>query len=378
MPPRRVVFFLPFHYSHCSFPSHLRTKSSKIVPVEDDESVILLNKSSVHLLHALIETMAPSFHDEQRSLVDLQPPSSPASVPRDDLADEHAKKGLFKEGAVDLLPPSLYFGDSKPLSFNSLRKCQDQHASFNDELESLKARAERLTQCCANGSLSPVRRACSLSLRARVPLVLRQTEQQLAKSKDNAYGEGNPLGGMRSMLALVRATHFLDAVQEGMDPESNEGLDEQLSTVLAGLDAESLPEDFRRQLSFRVSPWTVSALCFDLALGPSAQWHTTPQEARRGGEQKLPIRVEVEPVVEFRAHDRASVAAARAAARACAVEIESCGHEARAVCTGAGMIGEATVRVRVRPAAARSSDRRAGVWGSDEEVQSLCIKEARA
>jgi len=339
--------------------------------------------------------MAPSSLSYSSLVVeDQEAPRSPASMPRDLTLIGEAKKGQMASGLPPLSSPSLYIGGRKPLSYASLQKTQEEHAGFSTELASLKARFLRLQQCAvatgqqndtdeeqaaaANNNeksddLSPVLQACSLSLCTRMPLVLRQTEQ-LIESADGQR-EARIVGKMRSTLALVRARQYLDSIQEGMDPESNEGLDEQLRTVLAGLDTDSLPEDFRHQrLSFRVSPWIATALCFDLPLGASAQWHTSPQETH--GTQ-LPIQVEVEPVVEFRAHDLASVRAARAAARACTVVIEKCSHEARAVNTGAGMIGEATIRVHVRPTTTRSGEQ-LQVWGSDRAVQSLCVKEARA
>lgn len=305
-------------------------------------------------------------HDHQQS------PRSPATVPRE---LESEKK------CVDSIPSLCLSSSSnsdggKPLSFASLQKCKQKHARYSDEFVKLQERVTRLVEFSKNSEStnetdSLVLQACAVSLRTRLPLVLRQTAQLI----ENA--ESGIVGKMRSTLALVRTTQYVDSIQEGMDPESNEGLDEQLRAVLEGLDVESLPEDVRLNLAFRVSPWIASsALCFDLPLGGSATWQS-PLQAKQQQQHQLPIRVQVEPVVEFRAHDMASVASARAAARACAVTIESCAHEARAVCTGAGMIGEAVVRVHVRPIRSKTGQK-LQVWGSGEEVPSLCIKEARA
>ena len=320
---------------------------------------------------ALVELEFVSHHHNAQ-----ESPVPSATVPRELLAPKKLTSADIKS-----VPSSLYLRKGKPLSFASLQKCEEEHALISSELEKLKVRANRLVECANKNSdkNSLVLQACALSLRTRFPLVLQQTELLIESA--NRSQEDRIVGKMRSTLALVRATQYLDSIQEGMDPETNENLDEQLLTVLTGLDTEGLRQDVRELLSFRVSPWIATTLCFDLPLGPAATWQNTPPQ----WSAQLPIRLEVEPVVEFRAHDMASVASARAAAaRACEVTIESCSHEARAVWTGAGMIGEAVVRVHVRPtrrgesAAAAESAGQLQVWGIDKAVPSLCIKEARA
>ena len=319
---------------------------------------------------ALIEPHDPHSH---------QSPRSPATVPREFLAPVK-----MNSGDLHSIPPSLYLSEGKPLSFASLQKCQEEHALYSLELQKLKDRANHLRQCANKNSEidSPVLQACALSLRTRLPLVLRQTELLIESANSNQ--EVHIVGKMRSSLALVRATQYLDSIQEAMDPESNEGLDEQLLFVLGGLHTESLPHDVLENLSFRVSPWIATALCFDLPLGPSVTWQNLSPNNNNNNHTQLPIRVTVEPVVEFRAHDMSSVGSARvAAARSCHVTIQSCAHEARAVWTGAGMIGEAVVRVHIRPrrvqsSAALSLDQELQVWGVDKAVPTLCIKEARA
>jgi len=333
-----------------------------------------------------------SSFDEAHYQTGQTPPRSPASIPR----EVSSKNKLMADGVV----PSLYLDGRKPLSFTSLQKSheEDEHHARH-ELSNLRHRVDRLLECAEkqnsskatssnNKNTTLLQACCALSLRTRLPVILRQTAELVESAITGGDGQPNNnsnhriVGKMRSTLALVRLEKYMDSIQEGMDADTNEGLDEQLLYVLSGLDVESLPQGFvqNNNLSFRVSPWIASALCFDLPLGESAQWHTTPQELLVGDPQQLPIQVQVEPVVEFRARDAASAAAARAAAVACEVVIEQCTHAARAVCHGAGVIGEATIRVHVRPTARLSrGGASSSVWGSDNEgVQSLCIKEARA
>jgi hypothetical protein len=95
------------------------------------------------------------------------------------------------------------------------------------------------------------------------------------------------------------------------------------------------------------------------------------------GYDALPLKVEVEPVVEFLADDEASVNAAVDAAHPCKVTILKCTHRARDFHSGAGTIGEACIRVRLSPLD-DSNDKQLSVWGTDKQVRSLRIREARA
>ena len=193
--------------------------------------------------------------------------------------------------------------------------------------------------------------ACALSLRTRVPLFLRRTDP---------FSPETP-SPFRSALALLRASEYVDRIQEGMDGVSNESLDMQLRTVLSGLDVESLPSHFRKNLSFRVSPWVHG---FDLPVGPTASTELTATW------NQCPLFVEVEPIVEFRTDDVTSVDYARRAAMACKVTILKCRHIASNVRAGLGVIGEATISVHVTPVGRCLMDDKG-------RAQSLQVKEAR-
>lgn len=272
----------------------------------------------------------------------------------------------------EMLVPFLDLPQSAILCFANFKACEveDEHAKLVAALQNLSLRVNRLLAFGkeTDSSLSETLQACSASLRTRMPLVLRQTKELV----EGVGPKTRLVCKLRSNLALFRAIQYVDRIQEGF--ESKEALDKQLRTVLAGLDMASLPEDFKKGLSFRISPWVASVLSFDLPVGESA--HAPLQ----GSGSKLPIDVEVEPVVEFRADDLASVSYAHDAARACKVTIVECKHTARGFCSGAGMIGEATIRVNVSPLDGSSSatKQQLQVWGRDKGVKGLRIKEARA
>jgi hypothetical protein len=231
-------------------------------------------------------------------------------------------------------------------------------------LAELKERVEILEkETNPNGSL--VHQACFRSLRTRMPIVLRKTQELI----ETASSESQLVSNIRTSLALVRAVQYMERLQQAYDEDSM--INGQLQAVLDQLDIDNLPEEFReKDLAFRVSPWVPSLLAFDLPVGKSAR-----SEIKEGGKSQLPIAVEVEPVVEFRAYDTSSIQNACAASRACNITIEKVAHEQRRFRSGAGWIGEAMIRVRVSPCDSCPNIR---VWGCDKDVPSLWIKEARA
>jgi hypothetical protein len=221
----------------------------------------------------------------------------------------------------------------------------------SSELQNLSTKVHRLLSFENLAAPSETFQACALSLRTRVPVFLRRTEQ---------FEPPSPCQ-KRSALALLRASHYVDRIQEGMDVDSSKSLDKQLRTVLSGLDAELLPQSFRNSLSFRLSSWVHG---FDLPVGATAR---TDLDERW---DQCPLVVEVEPVVEFRTDDATSVDYARRAAKACLVTIMKCRHIGCSIGSGAGTIGEATIRVHVTPIDGSLVD-------SQGNSLSLQIKEAR-
>ena len=172
--------------------------------------------------------------------------------------------------------------------------------------------------------------ACSLSLRTRLPHFLNNTEEHEQPSACKR----------QSALALLRATHYIDRIEQGLTVESTATLDEQLRTVLAGLDVQNFPESVRNTISFRLSPWVHG---FDLPVGASAR---TVLDAK--GTQ-CPVVVEVEPIVEFRTGDGTSINYATSAAKACDITIKSCRHLGCNVGTKAGIVGLGTIQINIRP-----------------------------
>lgn len=229
--------------------------------------------------------------------------------------------------------------------------------SLEVAFEELKVRVECLEAFAQNqnSAATELLRACCIeTLRSRIPLVMQQTQQMIRdESRERSFAND-----VRSTFALYRAIQYVDRLQEAMDPTTNQGIEEQLERVVSVMK--------KPPPAFRLSPWVASDLCFDVPVGVSAV-HTIVGD----------LSVEIEPIVEFRAHDAPSVNYARSAAvPPVSVAIESCKHVKRNFGLGAGNIGQAMITVRLEPV--NEPAKGPQVWGVDEPVPALQIKEARA
>ncbi len=209
------------------------------------------------------------------------------------------------------------------------------------ELQTLTSKVHRLLSFeklddCTHCQSETVQ-ACSLSLRTRLPYILSNTGTGFEPDRSNHCQQ------QQSALALLRATHYIDRIEQGLnDVKSSSSVDEQLRTVLAGLDVQNIPESVRNQISFRLSPWVHG---FDLPVGAIARLvlDDTP------GKKRPVVVVEVEPIVEFRTGDVTSIKYATSAAKACAVSILSCKHVGCNVGSKAGIVGEGSIQIRIKP-----------------------------
>jgi hypothetical protein len=275
-------------------------------------------------------------------------------------------------------------------SLQTLRTAYDDLVARVDRLRTyvVSKQQEEAARQQPNGrcsSSSEVLKACIETLDVRMPHVLHQTFRMIQDVAVVTPGhtmttEPQPrfVTDVRSTFALYRAIQYVDRLQEAMDPTTNQGIEEQLETILSGLGTAAAGEAREPPVAahpaFRLSPWVASDLCFDVPVGKSA-YYTIPGD----------LTVEIESVVEFRAHDPPSVNYARAAAAtAVSVTILSCKHVKRQFGLGAGTMGQATITVRLEPTGSSSSSHQSPqpavkkVWAVDQAVPALQIKEARA
>lgn len=239
-------------------------------------------------------------------------------------------------------------------SFHSISDDDESLPTAEPLLQTLTSKVHRLLSFeklddCSHCQSETVQ-ACSLSLRTRLPYILSNTGTGSGTSSSTGTGfEAQDRSNncqQQTALALLRATHYLDRIEQGLnDVKSSSSVDEQLRTVLAGLDVHNFPESVRNQISFRLSPWVHG---FDLPVGAIARLVLDDAQ----GKQQRPavvVVVEVEPIVEFRTGDETSIKYATSAAKACAVSIVSCKHVGCNVGSKAGIVGEGSIQIRIKP-----------------------------
>jgi hypothetical protein len=252
-------------------------------------------------------------------------------------------------------------------SLQTLRTAYDDLVARVDRLRTyvVSKQQEEAARQQPNGrcsSSSEVLKACIETLDVRMPHVLHQTFRMIQDVAVVTPGhtmttEPQPrfVTDVRSTFALYRAIQYVDRLQEAMDPTTNQGIEEQLETILSGLGTAAAGEAREPPVAahpaFRLSPWVASDLCFDVPVGKSA-YYTIPGDLT--------------------------------AATAVSVTILSCKHVKRQFGLGAGTMGQATITVRLEPTGSSSSSHQSPqpavkkVWAVDQAVPALQIKEARA
>jgi hypothetical protein len=354
--------------------------------------------------------MPPSSPSTMRSyqfpVLGRSPASSPASfVTTSSSCCTSSSKQKFQDlPDLELLPLAAISSEEEnkhseddavtTTSLQTLRAAYDDLVARVDRLRTyvVSKQLEEEARHGRGSSSSQVLKACIETLDVRMPHVLHQTYrmiQDVAVVTPGGHGNGHTtttsepsprfVTDVRSTFALYRAIQYVDRLQEAMDPTTNQGIEEQLETILSGLGVavagEAREPPVAHHPAFRLSPWVASDLCFDVPVGQSA-YYTIPGD----------LTVEIESVVEFRAHDPPSVNYARAAAATpVSVTILSCKHVKRQFGLGAGTMGQATITVRLEPTTCSSSSSHQPpqpavkkVWAVDQAVPALQIKEARA
>jgi hypothetical protein len=245
-------------------------------------------------------------------------------------------------------------------------------------LETLEARVAELLahvqmeQLQGDGEpVSPLLEACHHSLASRMPHVLRQCKILVDRiDQAGTDHEKAMIATLRSGFALVAAVQFLDTVQEALYCNARSGMDQTLKHILTVAQQHStknlnvVPGDATGP-AFRVSHWLAPALAFDAVCGPKISTRL---------EGKLPLNLEVEPVITYMAEDLLTDGK-DLAFRRCSLEVLDCRHRPSEFTEGAGGLGVAFVRIQLSPLDDESYPLR--IW-KENEVEKLIVKEVRA
>lgn len=227
-----------------------------------------------------------------------------------------------------------------------------------DRVDEMRVKEEN-----TKANLSPVLDACRLSLRTRMPQVLEQASL-LVESVSSSKNESTHLiGRLRASFAILRATQYVEIIEAGIDAIGLESIDARLLSLIESKAFKTLAVEMRDDLTFRVSPWLVSSLTFDVPAGKMAR-------SSVGG--MLPLTVDVEPVVEFNVKSLLKDKGAMRSFRPCSLKIENFSHSPCEFSAGAGTAGMARITIRLSPLESLEEGR------LGQDVQVLSIREARA
>jgi hypothetical protein len=289
--------------------------------------------------------------------------------------DSHSAVITFPpDSAVQVRPPkhaSPYLDLKQPLLLcsRSILSGSSVHgeacSSLATDLDRLIIRVDemRVKLESSKVSFSPVLDACRLSLRTRMPQVLEQASL-LVQSVSSSENKSNHLiGRLRASFAIMRATQYVEIIETGIDAIGLDSIDSRLLSLMDSKAFKALAVEMQDDISFRVSPWLVSSLAFDVPLGNMAR-------SSVGG--PLPLTVEMEPVVEFKADSLLHDKGVMRSFRPCMLKIEKFSHTPCEFSAGTGTSGMARITVRLSPLESLEVDH----LGRD--VQALGIREARA
>jgi hypothetical protein len=295
--------------------------------------------------------------------VGLDSPSTVVTFPPDSpTTPVHARPPKNAFQYLDLQQPLLLRSKSSSSS------CSVHEEACNDlatDLDRLIARVDEMR--AREGSptvyFSPVLDACRLSLRTRMPQVLEQASLLLQSVSSSENKSTHLIGKLRASFAIMRATQYVEIIEAGIDAIGPNGIDARLLSLIDSKAFKALAFEMQEDLSFRISPWLVSSLAFDVPTGKMAR-------SSVGG--PLPLTVEVEPVVEFNADSLLNDKGVMRSFRPCSLKIEKFSHTPCEFSAGSGTSGMARITVRLSPLESLEADH----LGRD--VQVLGIREARA
>jgi hypothetical protein len=278
--------------------------------------------------------------------------------------------GLNSPSAVVSFPPDLDLKQRLILlrSRSSSSRSSVHEETCNDlatDLDRLIARVDeiRLKEESMKANASPVLDACRLSLRTRMPQVLEQATLLVQSVSSSENKSTHLIGRLRASFAIMRATQYVEIIEAGIDAIGLDGIDARLLSLIDSKAFKTLAVEMQEELSFRVSPWLVSSLTFDVPSGKMVC-------SSVGG--PLPLTVEVEPVVEFNADSLLNDKGVMRSFRPCSLKIEKFSHIPCEFSAGTGTSGMARITVRLSPLESLEADH----LGRD--VQVLGIREARA
>jgi hypothetical protein len=305
--------------------------------------------------------MSPKIeHTDSHSAAATFPPDSPTSCS----VQARPRKNVFQ--FLDLQQPLLLRSMSSTCSNSLHKKACDELATDLDRLAGRVGEMRAQIENTTKANFSPVLDACRLSLRTRMPHVLKQASLLVEITASAENKSTHLIGRLRGSFALIRAAQYVEIIESGMNSIELESIDKQLLSLIESDAFKALANEIEGDLAFRVSPWLASSLAFDVPVGKMARTSV-------GG--PLPLTVEVEPVVEFYSDSLLNGQDAMRSFRPCTLKIENFRHSPCEFSASDGTCGMARITVRLSPLESLEGD---SVDNLGRDVQAMRIREARA
>jgi hypothetical protein len=272
---------------------------------------------------------------------------------------------------LEIQQPLPLVNDNHALAAASSLVRQRMASSLEKATERADELHQRMAQEDTQNRYPFVHDACRSALVDELSRVLNQATMLLEDAKQEDPDVPQMTKNKRVSVALVHALQYLDTLESAMAFSSRDRLETGIRSVLRAItDKSSKEEDPLPKVC--VSSWTAPSLAFDFQTGSTA---SLAMPACIHEPLSLPMDLEVRPIIEYTAEEL--VQSYGLHADAFAVTVEKCTHELREYGTRDGITGEAMIQVHIAPLA-ESNRKRQAVWGRNDDVEPIRLKEVRA
>jgi hypothetical protein len=271
---------------------------------------------------------------------------------------------------LEIQQPLLQVNDNHSLAAAASLVRHRIESSLEKATERVDELHQRMAREDTQNRYPCVHEACRSALVDEMSRVLDQATMLLADAKEE-NPDGSQMTKNKSVsVALVHALQYLDTLESAMAFSSRDRLETGIRSVLNAITDKWKDEDDLAKVC--VSSWTAPSLAFDFQTGITA---SLAIPACIHQPLSLPMDLEVRPIIEYTAEEL--VQSYGLYADAFAVTVEKCTHELREYGTRDGITGEAMFQIHIEPLA-ESKRKRQPVWGLNDDVEPIRVKEVRA
>lgn len=261
---------------------------------------------------------------------------------------------------------------------SSSESCDVICQRMEDSLERAKNRARAIIHRVHREDFkakSPVvYEACRLALEVEMSRMLDQADLLLEDAKvDNDEDVSKLTKNKRLSVALINTLQYLDTLESAITFSSRERLEEKLLTVLNSIASKRSLDLTEDDLNVCVSSYKSPQLAFDFRAGS-----LSTECIDESGEdfEALPLNVAAKPIVEFTADELIEKRSPQA--EAYNVKVLKCSHKKRECGAREGAGGEALIKIHVCPLAESMKNKNEVVWGLNDDVEKVNVREVRA